>query len=369
MNQASPGGGSELQPLLKEIEKYLGELMGNLWYWERLEQEYTYFNHALYQPEAGEAVPTMLEGHFKVPGTFGFTITHEYLDDHRALHRGKAVSFPIDAAIQQEAEEQWHLGVGWAEYCASSFSAMTRDIWEPDVAALTAAVNSLDAVTGWTYLHSTAATPAFVTDLKKSWPATSLGSASFYHFWNDVADLCAQYSTGCRRLTVTASATTAAIEAYRQNLVALARGTRDHLVATLQEWQRVKAPVEEIVTPKDAKDPLAVKILDGVALGADLVGIIPGVDVVSDPVGWAATVIGLGLGSPTAYDVKTNELATASDIRMSFRDALEKLPQQLRLALDKVQSVPEAGDGGLSFSAFVTTCENNPNWTPPAVDL
>lgn len=345
----------DLGPLFDEIEKLAGYLKGNEMFWARLED----------QPRdiaPDTQSPVYQPADFTVPGPHGFTFEHGFWND--PTDWGYRSTGQLLTELERQAKVEWQSGVDSVTDCGSAMLSMCQTVWDPDTAPLRQASLATADVAYWIFQHVDDTVPSFVTNLKKSWPASSLGSKSFYTFFDKLADTSAQYALAAVPLAQTAAATTRIIEEYQKNLTKIVSTTVNHLNTALTQWQKFKAPFKVTTTETTDDSPLN-DVLGGISLATGIIAAFPSP---LTPFATGASIV-TGILSYVFQDPKTiktkiTSVATADEILDNFYDAVNRLPQEMSKALDHLDT-----SGVVAFNQLVKESATNPNWKPPTVHL
>lgn len=206
--------------------------------------------------------------------------------------------------------------------------------------------------------------PAFIKDLQRNgWTEGSLSSDSFFDFCGDLSDLTSRYAEATYQMAASSAAASAIIARYQEDLIRVAANARTEVIRALKYWQTNKAAYTAVVT-KSTTENLVTQIADGVAMAADVVGMIPVAGGIADPVGIVATIVSWA-AQGYEYNVASTSTRDAKSIYGDLVDAVVKAETEMVKALDGLQSRP-VGAGG-SFETYVKDSQNNGGWNPPSV--
>ncbi|WP_340538115.1 hypothetical protein [Nocardioides sp. GXZ039] len=377
----------QLQPLYTEICELLGELCGNERYLDVLE---AYFPTSLTVeggkfPEQPEGT-RMFNEEFHFPGKYGFVMNHAFWGvDLASANEHSETPDETGKRIAREAEAAWKLGKeAYTGYGSpGTLKLWGQNIWEPDPSTMSTDVDNLAGFARWLQSQLTsdagwvgpddASAPAWLSDLKKYWPATSRSSESFFGFWTDVNDKCALYLDAAQRLTATAAQSTATVNDFQKNLLEVTTAARDHARLALQQWQRFRGPSGAWPTGKFNDQSGAKTILGGVSYGTGVIALIPPVSAVAGTV----SVITGGLSYVLADKVEIMALTSAAeayDIWSGYSTDISKMTQNMRTALDAIHTRPvpnsQLASGSVGFEQLAKDVKaSRADWTPPSVTL
>jgi len=275
---------------------------------------------------------------------------------------------------------------------------MCPNITAPDLDALSGACVSLSQASADLYRLTDAgndgsgvdsdgdsiAMPTFVARLQDAWPATSLGSESFYKFYGRLALAGSDYSTATQRLAVTSSSAAGIVQQYRVNLLDIANAALESATGALKTWQENKGPV--FVSEYSALiDKEGFKVLDGASTALGLLAKAPVVGTVAaapQKVIKGAKLVGR-LELPAVYE----QVASSDELHRNFHASLDDAESQMKKALDHLMTsdeIPVMADGKPAdadgdgqpdtayqppFEAYVKDKDQSAAWDLPDVEF
>lgn len=190
--------------------------------------------------------------------------------------------------------------------------------------------------------------PDFVTALKKEWPATSLGSESFYTFYEDLSELTFYYAVATRTLAGTSAVAAKIVETYQEEVNRVCSAARQEVIGALEYWQTHKAPYSTS-TSKTAVENWASKVADGVGTATGIASIfqldkVPVVGTVMDVAGDVTNTLAY-VTTEWDWTITSTHAPSADSISTGLSEGLAKAQTEMFKALDTLHTGGTGSDG------------------------
>lgn len=358
------GGGGDIagrvDALCSEIEDLVGQLRGVEDSWRQLTAPLAGWEQAV--SESHPAVqPPLASATFSIRGDYGFEVGYQFPGSELSPEANQELAGRIQSAMDGAFDAARGSGAG----CLDFSRYVLTQVIEPDAAALASSARALDEVALWLYDFTHDDVPGFVTELRASWPPSSLSSSGFYAFYEDLADVCTHYYGGAAALAGVAAGTSKIVEAYQDNLLELLEAGRDQVRKALQNWQAFKGPQQLVSIQRSGGSDSRASVLGATSLIAGIVGLFPPFGLAAGGVSVATGILSYSVGDKDV-ETRIDQVSSVIEIVPSINEGLQRLRSEMGDALDGIAA---GGAGRPSLTTYTNDSLSNPNWVANEVDL